>query len=214
MYQPSMFKEKRTDILVDAMRDIRFACMVTSGSDGLHATHVPALVKSGADGVAIEFHVARGNPHWRLAENAAETLCIFQGPQAYIHPGWYASKAEHGKVVPTWCYVTVHAHGRLEVIAEHAELRSHLEGITTEMEASREKPWAVDDAPRDHIEKLMRAIVGLRVRVDRLEGAYKLNQNKPAADRAGAVDGLLQENKTDAQTIAQLMKDASADLPD
>ncbi len=132
---------------------------------------------------------------------------IFQGPQAYIHPGWYESKAEHGRVVPTWTYVMVHAHGTLEAMETEAELLAHLTQLTTQNESTREKPWAVSDAPEKYIQGMTRAIVGLRMKVERLEGSWKLNQHKNEADRLGVQSGLSAEADADAKSISALMRE-------
>ncbi len=205
MYIPQQFREERRDVLVTAMRDIQFAAIVTPGPDGLCATHAPVVVREEGDRLLLEFHVARGNPHWQLA--GAQSMVIFQGPQAYIHPGWYASKAEHGRVVPTWTYVMVHAHGRLETIETPAELLAHLVALTDRNEAGRTVPWAVSDAPEKYIDGMTRAIVGLRVTVERLEGSWKLNQHKSDGDRRGVQSGLATEADENSQSISTLMRD-------
>lgn len=205
MYIPQQFREERRDVLVAAMRDIQFAAIVTPGPDGLCATHAPVVVREEGDRLLLEFHVARGNPHWQLA--GAQSMVIFQGPQAYIHPGWYASKAEHGRVVPTWTYVMVHAHGRLEAIETPAELLAHLVALTDRNEAGRTMPWAVSDAPEKYIDGMTRAIVGLRLTVERLEGSWKLNQHKSDGDRRGVQSGLATETAENSQSISTLMRD-------
>ena len=204
MYAPHQFREERRDILIAAMRDIQLAAVVTSGPDGLVATHVPVVVREQADDLVLEFHVARQNPHWQLA--GANSLMIFQGPQAYIHPGWYESKAEHGRVVPTWTYVMVHAHGLLEAMQTEGELLSHLNQLTEQNEARREKPWAVQDAPEKYIHGMTRAIVGLRMTVQKLEGSWKLNQHKNEADRTGVISGLSAEPDPQANSVSALMR--------
>ena len=204
MYAPHQFREERRDILVAAMREIQLAAVVTSGPDGLVATHVPVVVREQADDLVLEFHVARQNPHWQLA--GANSLMIFQGPQAYIHPGWYESKAEHGRVVPTWTYVMVHAHGLVEAMQTEDELLSHLNQLTDQNEARREKPWSVQDAPEKYIHGMTRAIVGLRMTVQKLEGSWKLNQHKNEADRTGVISGLSVESDPQANSISALMR--------
>ena len=204
MYAPHQFREERRDVLVAAMRDIQLAAVVTSGPDGLVATHAPVVVREQAEELFLEFHVARQNPHWQLA--GARSLMIFQGPQAYIHPGWYQSKAEHGRVVPTWTYVMVHAHGPLEVMQTEDELLSHLNQLTDQNEARREQPWAVQDAPEKYIAGMTRAIVGLRMTVQKLEGSWKLNQHKNEADRMGVMSGLSAEPDAQALSISALMR--------
>jgi transcriptional regulator len=204
MYVPQQFREERRDVLVAAMRDIQLAAIVTQDAEGPCATHAPVVVREEGDELLLEFHVARQNPHWHLA--GQKSLAMFQGPQAYIHPGWYQSKAEHGRVVPTWTYVMVHAHGTLAAMESEAELLAHLNQLTSRNEAGREEPWAVSDAPQKYIQGMTRAIVGLRMKVERLEGSWKLNQHKSDGDRTGVQAGLATETDTDAQAISALMR--------
>lgn len=204
MYTPAQFREERRDVLVAAMRDIQLAAIVTQGAAGPCATHAPVLLREQGDDLVLEFHVARQNPHWQLA--GEKSLAIFQGPQAYIHPGWYQSKAEHGRVVPTWTYVMVHAHGTLAAMESEAELLSHLTQLTDRNEAGRDQPWAVSDAPEKYIQGMARAIVGLRMTVERLEGSWKLNQHKSDGDRAGVQSGLSSQTDPGAQAISTLMR--------
>ncbi|PRD41020.1 transcriptional regulator [Phyllobacterium phragmitis] len=212
MYAPRQFREERRDVLIGAIRDVQLAAVVTPGDDGLCATHAPVVVREDGDHLILETHVARPNPHWKLA--GARSLMIFQGPQAYIHPGWYESKAEHGKVVPTWAYVAVHAHGPLTAFDAEDELLVHLAQLTSQNEAAREQPWDVSDAPQEFIKKLTRAIVGLRMTVERLEGSWKLNQHKPDGDRQGVTAGLSSEENSDSKSISALMRELeSARVP-
>ena len=204
MYVPQQFREERRDVLVAAMRDIQLAAIVTQDADGPCATHAPVVVREEGNDLLLEFHVARQNPHWQLA--GQKSLAIFQGPQAYIHPGWYRSKAEHGRVVPTWTYVMVHAHGTLAAMEGETELLSHLSQLTDRNETGREQPWAVSDAPEKYIHGMTRAIVGLRMKVERLEGSWKLNQHKSDGDRAGVQSGLAAEADTNARAISALMR--------
>ncbi len=203
MYQPSYFREDDLDKLIEAAQKIQLGCFVTAADGKQHATHAPCVIKQTADGTVIEFHVARGNPHWQL-EASTQTIAIFQGEQSYVHPGWYPSKAETGKAVPTWVYVTVHFHGLLEVMTEDEELHNHLDELTKLNEAGRHDAWDVADAPEDYMVRMKRGIVGLRLRVASAEGAWKLNQHKTDADHAGVVDGLRASSDTEA-AIADLM---------
>ena len=210
MYVPRQFREERREVLVAAMRSIRLATVVTAHPGGLEATHVPTLLIEDGERLFLECHVARGNPHWKAAADATATMAIFQGPQAYVHPGWYASKSEHGKVVPTWNYVAVHAHGSLEAFDDAEEVGGHVGRLTAQKEAGREAPWAVTDAPGDYIAGMKKAIVGMRLSVERLEGSWKLIQHKPEADRLGVIAGLSREPTEDARAIAELMRMAEA----
>ncbi|MCC0044332.1 MAG: FMN-binding negative transcriptional regulator [Brucellaceae bacterium] len=211
MYMPSSAREERRDVLIAAMRDIQFAALVSSGPEGLHATHLPILLREEGDDLLIEAHVAKGNPHWKLA--GAPTLAIFQGPQAYIHPGWYESKKEHGRVVPTWTYIAVHAHGSIEAFDAQEELLDHVGRLTSQNEEKRAEPWAVTDAPEKYLDAMTRAIVGIRMRVERIEGSWKLNQHKSDADRAGVVSGLAAEERAGAQAISAQMQALEAARP-
>jgi transcriptional regulator len=207
MYVPKQFQEHRTDILIDAVRTIQLACVVTHNAGAYHATHVPMFVRSDNEGFALlEAHVARGNPHWEALAQPAHSIAIFQGPQAYVSPGWYASKQEHGKVVPTWNYIAVHAEGSLEAVGEDDWLASHLDDLTTANEADRPHPWAVSDAPDDYIAGMRRGIVGIRMRVNRLQGAWKMIQHRSAADRAGVVRGMEASGLTGAECVASVMR--------
>ncbi len=204
MYVPQQFREERRDVLVTAIRDIQLAAIATPDGADLCATHAPVVVREAGDALFLEFHVARQNPHWKLT--GTKSLAIFQGPQAYIHPGWYESKAEHGRVVPTWAYVMVHAHGTLAAMETEAELLAHLTQLTDRNEAGREKPWAVSDAPAKYIGGMQRGIVGLRMTVERLEGSWKLNQHKSDGDRQGVQSGLAYQTDPEAQAISALMR--------
>lgn len=190
MYVPNQFAETRRPVLVRTMRAIGLATLVTPTAEAIHATHVPTLVSEEDGDIVLSAHFARVNPQAAALAEQAPSLAIFQGPQAYISPSWYESKRAHGKVVPTWNYIAIHAHGTLEAMPADA-LPAHLEALTQHHEGGREAPWAVDDAPADYIAKLSRAIVGVRLRVARIEGSWKMAQHKPQGDRTGAATGLL-----------------------
>jgi transcriptional regulator len=180
MYVPDHFREDRPDVLHDAMRQIGFATLVTTD---MEANHLPMLLQDGM----LRGHVARANPVWKAGDGAA--LAIFLGPHAYVSPGWYPTKAETGKVVPTWNYLTVHARGAIRWIQDAGWLRAHVGALSDAHEAGRAEPWAVTDAPAAYIDSLVRAIVGFEIAVETLEGKWKLSQNRNDADRAGVRDG-------------------------
>ena len=206
MYRPQNFAEDRTEVLVDAMRRIGFAALVTPTASGLAATHMPMVVRhdTATGRTVLQAHVARANPHWRDAAQSGESLAIFQGPSSYVSPSWYPSKQETGKVVPTWVYIAVHAHGRLRIIDDGAWLRQHVEALTDLHEADRPTAWQVSDAPESYVGAMMRGIVGLELLVERLEGAWKLNQHKPPADRDGTLNGLAMSGPAGAELAAAL----------
>ena len=187
MYVPRQFREARRDVLARAVREIRLATLVTPGPDGLQVTHLPAHLAEDGEEWTLAMHVARGNPHGRLC---GPTVAVFQGPQAYISPSYYPSKQEHGRVVPTWNYIAVHLHGTLEPVEDVDWLRGQLAALTDDGERSRTAPWAMADAPADYIAGMVRGVVGLRMRVERVDAAWKMQQHRNDADRAGMIAGL------------------------
>ena len=174
------------------VESIGSAEIVTVGDDGTPvATLLPILWR--ADGGTVIAHVARANPHWRQIEDGSRFLAIVAGQQAYISPSWYAAKAEHGRVVPTWNYSAVHLIGTVRVHDDPAWVREAVTSLTDHHEQPREQPWAVTDAPETYVEKNLKAIVGLEMLVERVEAKAKLSQNRSDADRAGVVAGLRAE---------------------
>ena len=195
MYLPEHFKEDRLPVLHDAIRRAGLATLVTSGPDGLEANHIPMLLdpEAGPYGT-LHGHLARANPQGRSPEQAA--LAVFLGPDAYVTPSWYPGKRRHGKAVPTWNYVAVHAHGRLEIFDDPGRLRALLARLTDRHEAGRAEPWSITDAPDDYVAAQLKAIVGFSLVISRIEGKWKLSQNRAAEDRAGVIDGLRREGET------------------
>lgn len=189
MYLPKHFTadERETHEL---LAGIQAADLITSTREGLFATFLPLIHEStiGAFGSLLG-HVARKNDHWRLRP-VGESLVIVHGPEGYISPGWYASKREHGKVVPTWNYLTAHIHGDLVVHDDPAWLEGLVRRLTDRHESQRPEPWSVDDAPRNYIESQLRAIVGVELRITRVEAKAKLGQNRSSADIDGVIAGL------------------------
>lgn len=200
MYAPPHFREDRITVLHGAMRLIAFATLVTQGPDGIEANHLPLLLDAQAG--ILRGHVARANPVWQQWQAAAPALAIFLGPDAYISPNWYPAKAQTGKAVPTWNYLTVHARGTITVMQDGDWLRAHVTAISDTHEAGRPEPWAVTDAPPAYIASLLRAIVGIEIAITSLEGKWKLSQNR-AADVEGVSQALRQEGQV---AMADLMK--------
>ncbi len=199
MYMPKHFVETRVEVVHGLMRDYPFATVVANAADGLLANHLPFELVGGL----LHGHVARGNELARL--DGAEVLLIFQGPDGYISPNWYPTKQETHREVPTWNYAVVHVHGRLRVIDDADWLRRLLETLTNRHEAGQPQPWKITDAPDDHIEKSLQAIVGLEVAIERIEGKFKLNQNHPARNRAGVIAGLRERDDNGDAELAALM---------
>ena len=208
MYLPAHFAEARPDVLQALIAAHPLGTLVTLGSDGLTANHLPFELDPRATGGDATFgtlraHVARANPVWQDFSPTIDALVVFQGPQAYITPSWYAeTKPQTGKVVPTWNYCVVHAHGPLRVIDDAAWVRGLVERLTNRFEANRPAPWQVADAPADFIAKQLTAIVGIEIPLRRLTGKWKVSQNRSAADRAGVAQGLLREAAPGAAAMA------------
>jgi transcriptional regulator len=204
MYTPSYFKVADTADVHAMMRAQPFAILITHGSEGLTATHLPTVLKVDADCPLgrIECHVARPNPQWKALTPDTDALMIFQGPEAYIRPAWYPAKAEHGKVV--------HAYGRLEAVEDKDWLLAHVGELSDQQEAPYAAPWSTTDAPAAFLDALVRGIVGLKLTISRLEGKSKMSQNRPAPDRAGVVEGLAQRAQGEDAAIAALVAKSTA----
>jgi len=211
MYQPAHFVEREPEALAALMRESPLATLIHHADGELAADVLPFEVERIGDGWRLLGHVARANPLWRAADGQS-VLVVFQGPQAYVTPSWYPSKARHGKAVPTWNYAMVQAHGRLRAIEDAAWLEAFVTRLTQRHEAGRTTPWHVGDAPADYLASMLRAIVGIEIEVTRLEGKFKLSQNRPPEDRVSVVAGLQADAaaglQQDAARTAQAMVDA------
>lgn len=191
MYVPTHFNEDRVEVLHELMRGIDLATLVSMTADGMIASHAPLMLDPDpAPYGTLIGHLAKANPHARSADPGVQTLVIFQGPDGYITPSYYAAKQEHGKVVPTWNYTAIHAYGTLEVFDDPARLLEVVTRLTNRHETRRARPWAVADAPDDFVRGMLRGIVGIVLPITRLEGKVKMSQNRPATDLNGVVEGL------------------------
>lgn len=202
MYRPPAFREDRLEVLHELIGKHPLGTLVTHGADGLNASLVPLTLDParGANGV-LRAHLAKANEQRIALASGAEAMVIFQGPQSYITPSWYASKAEHGKVVPTWNYVVVQAWGTPVVIDDPAWLRTQIGELTDGQEAHRVHAWAVEDAPAAYVEGQMKGIFGIEIPIDRMEGKWKVSQNRPEADRVGVAEGLTAEGLGDMAAL-------------
>jgi len=207
MYTPRAFAIDDLSQLHELILATRLAILVTHGEQGLQASHVPVLLhrEQGSNGT-LYGHLAKANPQWKDLRDGAEALLIFPGADAYVSPGFYPSKAEHGKVVPTWNYVAVHAYGHAETFSDGGRLLDIVSTLTNRHEAGRAQPWSVDDAPADYIDGMLKAIVGFAIPIGRLEGKRKLSQNRSAEDIAGVREGLAASPDINDQTLAHLMR--------
>jgi transcriptional regulator len=207
MYAPTHFAENRREVLHALIRERPLATLVTHCGGRLDAEHLPLLLADEGSGHgSLLGHVARRNPLWRNAAPGSAALAIFHGPSAYISPSFYPAKQEHGRVVPTWNYVVVHAHGTLRIHDDADWVRRQIERLTRQMETARERPWAVSDAPPEYVEGLVRGIVGIELLIERLDGKWKVSQNQPAANRAGVAAHLAALGDSDSLAMASLVR--------
>lgn len=207
MYNPPSFAERDVAVMQAFIEAHPLGALVTASPSGLFATHLPFVLdrERGSHGT-LAGHIARANPHHELAAEGTEALVLFTGADSYVTPSLYASKAQHGKVVPTWNYVAVHAHGTLRYVREPAALRAHLERLTARHEASRPRPWSIDDTPDGYVDKLLGAIVGVEVEITRLDGKWKMSQNRPAEDIDGVIDGLGASEDPRQREVAEIVR--------
>ena len=190
MYQPSHFREERLEAQHGLMASHPLGLLVTAGAGGLMANPIPFfLASSASEKGTLQAHLARANPQLQELEAGDECLVVFQGPQDYVTPSWYETKRETGKVVPTWNYATVHAWGKARLIEDTSWLAHHLGMLTRHKEEERSAPWEVADAPAPFIASQMKGIVGIEIKIDRLEGKWKVSQNRPEGDRKGVLAG-------------------------
>ncbi|SHI41571.1 negative transcriptional regulator, PaiB family [Roseomonas rosea] len=205
MYVPPAFREDDLPSLHAVIREARLANLVTATEGGLVATPLPLFLapEEGPHGT-LYGHLARVNPQWKLSP-AGDAMALFMGPEAYVSPSWYPSKQEHGKVVPTWNYVAVHAYGPAEFFEDADRLLEVVSRLTRVHESARAEPWAVTDAPDAFIRAQLRGIVGLRMPITRIDGKRKMSQNRSAEDRAGVAAGLSSSNRASDRAVAALI---------
>jgi transcriptional regulator len=212
MYRPPAFREDRLEVQHALIRARPLGLLVTAGAAGLDASPLPFLLDAGASPRGtLRAHLARANPQLAALATGAEAMVLFQDADAYVSPAWYPSKREHGKVVPTWNYAIVQAWGTPRLIEDAAWLRALVGTLTTRHEAGRAEPWAVEDAPEAFIAAQLRGIVGLEIPIARIEGKWKLSQNRPAADREGVIAALAAEEDAGARAVAALMRQREPD---
>nr|MBP7996934.1 FMN-binding negative transcriptional regulator [Thiopseudomonas sp.] len=195
MYVPNHFKEDSVETLQQHIRAYPFGLLVIADDAGIEANHVPFYLDIDEEGSlgTLQCHLARSNLVWQRIEKSRFVLAVFQGPNAYVSPSWYPSKAETGRVVPTWNYLAVHVAGSAKVVQDAVWLKEHLRQLTNQHETERAQPWAVEDAPADYTEALMRGIVGIEIKIEKLIGKLKASQNQPERNQHGVKVGLQSE---------------------
>jgi transcriptional regulator len=212
MYLPPHFEETRIDELHRYITDHPLGALIVNGPQGLDANHLPFELDAGAGTHGrLLAHVARANPLWQEAKDGEEVLVIFSATNAYISPNWYPSKHEEHRLVPTWNYQAVHAHGRITIRDDEKFVRGVVARLTRAHEArtGSAKPWKISDAPKEHIDQLLTSIVGIEIDITRLTGKWKLSQNREDRDRINAAEELRKRGDAD---IADAMLNA-APLP-
>jgi transcriptional regulator len=205
MYNPAHFAETRPDVLHAFIRAHPLGVLIANGPDGPEATHLPVFLDASAG--LLRCHMARANPQWRRLEPGGRVLVIFSGAGHYVTPSWYPSTREHGKVVPTWNYEAVHAVGVARLFDDTPSLLRHLHELTDSQEAVFAERWSVADAPADFIEGQTKAIVGVEIAVDRIDGKWKISQNRSVEDRQGVIEGLDSIGSHASHEMAKLMRD-------
>ncbi|GJE16125.1 FMN-binding negative transcriptional regulator [Methylobacterium marchantiae] len=205
MYEPPHFRTDDIETQAALIRACPLGLLVSAGANGLMANPIPFLLdtEEGGQGT-LRAHLARANPQWRDLDGLPECLVVFQGPDRYVTPSWYATKRETGKVVPTWNYATVQVRGRPRVIEDEAWLRRQIDDLTRMREAGRDAPWAVSDAPPAFTAAQIRGIVGIEIPIAKLSGKWKVSQNRSEADRAGVAAGL-RRDAGGADAMAELV---------
>jgi transcriptional regulator len=205
MYSPPAFAIPDLRDLQDLIRAARVGYLVTQSDDGMQSSLLPLFVDADEGEYGTLYgHVARANPQWK-SSSSGNAMALFTGPNAYITPSWYATKAATGKVVPTWNYIAVEAHGPAEFLDDTDRLLEVVTRLTGIHEASRDAPWAVGDAPPDFVKAQLRGIIGVRMPIVRIEGKRKMSQNRSAEDRAGVIEGLSQSDNPQDVVVAGLV---------
>jgi transcriptional regulator len=203
VYLPPAFTETRDDILLAHIERHDFALLVTHGSAGLIASQIPFLAERRGGTLYLQAHIARANPQAADLDGAGEALAIFPGPHAYISPGWY----EAGPAVPTWNYAAVHAYGPARSSADPAWLRDLVRRLSARHEAREPAPWDMEGLPEPYVQSMLNGIIGIEIAVSRLDGKFKLSQNRPAADRPRIIAALQRRADPESDAVAQLMRE-------
>lgn len=206
MYQPPHFREDRLDVQHGLIRAHPLGMLVTNGSAGLVANPLPFVLDASASPLGtLKAHLSQANGQWRDVDPGQEALAIFQGVEAYVTPSWYETKRETGKVVPTWNYAVVQAYGRPRIVEDPDWLMRQIRELTAAQEGARPEPWAVDDAPAPFIAAQLKGIIGIEIEITRIEGKWKVSQNRPEADRRGVAEGLRALEGDASDAMAELV---------
>ena len=207
LYNPRWFKQERVDVLQDEVDRVSFGTIITVTTSGIMASHVPMLIdRSRGDLGTLFGHVARGNSQWRESSPEGHGLAVFLGPDAYISPSWYKTKEETSKVVPTWNYVAIHVRGPVTFFEEAERLRGIVTKLTEHHEAYSKKPWKITDAPPDYVSGELKQIVGFEMPIVKIEGKWKMSQNRSDADQNSVMTHLLERDRLRDEEVSYEMK--------
>jgi transcriptional regulator len=208
MYIPKAFEEIRIPVIHALIESQPFGSLITMGSSGLLASHVPMVLETeGSPLGVLKCHLSRANAQWKEFAREVEALAIFAGPHHYISPSWYPETVETGRAVPTWNYAVAHAYGQLRVVEDADWLRANVEALTNIHEAEMPAPWKVTDAPADYVSTMIRGIVGLELTITRLEGKWKASQNRPERDRLGVIEGLAEIDTESSRAMQTMVRE-------
>nr|WP_086938564.1 FMN-binding negative transcriptional regulator [Thaumasiovibrio occultus] len=206
MYIPAKFKQDNIEELVALMQQYPFATLVTTTDEGIEATHFPTLLEQRGDDLVIKAHIAKANKLWQKVATGAEVLVIFNGPNSYISPNHYPTKKAHGKAVPTWNYVVVHAKGHIAYSHDPQWIYQLVDELSQAHESHSAMPWSISDAPAEYIDKMLPAIVGIKITISSIIGQWKLSQNQPEANQQGVISGLKTLDDQGASAVAAMVK--------
>lgn len=212
MHVPSQFIETNATTLHDLIKAHPLGTWITSYKDNIEVNHIPFVLEVDSNGLAtLKGHINRTNPLLKSLNALSNSVVVFQGAESYISPSWYASKPIDQKVVPTWNYAVVHAHGKAQLHSEKEWLLSHLNSLTDSQENRRTQPWRVSDAPDDYIARMLRGIVGIEIPIEKLEGTWKTSQNKSNDDKLGVIRGLDLDHDRDSNEMSSYVREHAND---
>ena len=206
MHIPAKFKQDDVEELISVIQQYPFATLVSNSVDGLDAMHLPFLLDRVGDELVLKGHIAKANPLWKKVDSGADVLVIFNGPNCYISPNHYPTKAQNGKAVPTWNYVVVHVQGKVSYSHDPEWIYKVIDNLTTIHEAGSDTPWSIEDAPAKFIEKMLPAVVGVEIEVASIVGQWKRSQNQPSVNKQGVFDGLTAMSDSNSQGVAAMVR--------
>jgi transcriptional regulator len=206
MYIPGKFRQEHVEELVALMQQNPFATLVTGSGESIEATHLPVLLKQIDERYVLKAHIAKANPLWKQVQGGSEVLIIFNGPNCYVSPNHYPTKAENGKAVPTWNYAVVHVKGTISFVHDSEWIYSAIDELTTEHESQSISPWSMADAPEAFIQKLLPAIVGIEIEISNMTGQWKLSQNQPEVNQQGVIQGLYSLDEPVSKSVAAMIR--------